>query len=504
MKRLLIFGLLGILISATGFSQKNEREFFVNRKTTDAPYFNCNSVDWNDTKRIPEKWNGMKTQFNVAKMPTSHQKKQPITANNHKSVKQYLDSIDAGGGYKLIFLYDNNGNSTEWIEYYGDIIAKYELTYDGNGNPTELIYYELDGSDWIVYGKTEWSYDGNGNETKRIGYQWDGNEWIEWLKFERAYDGNGNLIRVISHYWYEDISEWRREKTEYTYDGSGNQIEAIRFDWDGSDWVKYYKTEYTYDSSGNLTEEISYYWDGNDWVDGSWKTKYTYDSSGNLTKIINYYWDGNNWLEGGWKVEYTYDGSGNRIEYIYYSWDWDSNDWIGEYKSEYTYDANGNETVYISYRWDDENNDWKASWKTECTYDLSYSITDLVYPYIEFEFTGMITEAKDYYWDGTDWIEDEWYNIFYWSSREVGIVEMNNNPSLRVYPNPTTGQLTIENGESKIKDVALFDIMGKIQLTTGDSQQEKIVLDISHLSAGIYFVKIFTATGEMVRKVVKE
>jgi hypothetical protein len=75
--------------------------------------------------------------------------------------------------------------------------------------------------------------------------------------------------------------------------------------------------------------------------------------------------------------------------------------------------------------------------------------------------------------------------------------------SVNIYPNPTTGELII-SGELKIEKIDILDITGKIvsshQITTSLNHQ----INISHLSAGIYFVKINTEAGEIVRKVVKE
>ena len=71
---------------------------------------------------------------------------------------------------------------------------------------------------------------------------------------------------------------------------------------------------------------------------------------------------------------------------------------------------------------------------------------------------------------------------------------------ISIYPNPTTGELRIENGELIIKNVELFDMHGKkilnSQLSTLNS------LDISHLSAGMYFVRITTEKGVVTKKIV--
>ena len=81
---------------------------------------------------------------------------------------------------------------------------------------------------------------------------------------------------------------------------------------------------------------------------------------------------------------------------------------------------------------------------------------------------------------------------------------------ITVYPNPTTGELRIENGELKIQNVEIFDIYGK-NLTPQTSYlkpqtshcKPQTVLDISLLKAGIYFLYITTEKEVVIRKVVK-
>ena len=70
---------------------------------------------------------------------------------------------------------------------------------------------------------------------------------------------------------------------------------------------------------------------------------------------------------------------------------------------------------------------------------------------------------------------------------------------IRVFPNPTTGVLRITNYELRITNIEVFDVFGrKIEGVKED------VLDISGFSAGIYFVKITTEKGEVIKKVIKQ
>ena len=85
----------------------------------------------------------------------------------------------------------------------------------------------------------------------------------------------------------------------------------------------------------------------------------------------------------------------------------------------------------------------------------------------------------------------------------VGVEELKvENGEWKIYPNPTTRELRIENGELKIENVEIFDVYGRkifnFQLSIFNS------IDVSHLSAGVYFVKIHTAEGEVTQKVIKE
>jgi PKD repeat protein len=75
---------------------------------------------------------------------------------------------------------------------------------------------------------------------------------------------------------------------------------------------------------------------------------------------------------------------------------------------------------------------------------------------------------------------------------------------LTLYPNPAINQLTIENGKWKIENVEVMDVMGKRCLTPTLSEGEGVRLDVSGLSAGIYFVRVRGEKDFAVGKFVKE
>ena len=75
--------------------------------------------------------------------------------------------------------------------------------------------------------------------------------------------------------------------------------------------------------------------------------------------------------------------------------------------------------------------------------------------------------------------------------------------NVSIYPNPAKDRLYIET-ESEIEEVIVYDIYGRHQVTETPSHQEMISIDISNLTSGVYFVKINTAEGNIVKRFVKK
>jgi hypothetical protein len=89
------------------------------------------------------------------------------------------------------------------------------------------------------------------------------------------------------------------------------------------------------------------------------------------------------------------------------------------------------------------------------------------------------------------------------SDDAVGITEIENGKII-IYPNPTTGNLRIESDELKIENVDIFDVYGRKLLSTLSLKSQYATIDISHLPAGVYIVKIPTESGGIIKKVLKE
>jgi hypothetical protein len=67
--------------------------------------------------------------------------------------------------------------------------------------------------------------------------------------------------------------------------------------------------------------------------------------------------------------------------------------------------------------------------------------------------------------------------------------------SIRVYPNPVSDFITIEN-MIHIEKIEIFSLVGQRVLTLNDNNSEKTTINTSNLKAGVYFIKFYSSTTE--------
>jgi len=117
------------------------------------------------------------------------------------------------------------------------------------------------------------------------------------------------------------------------------------------------------------------------------------------------------------------------------------------------------------------------------------------------ENAGDINNTREIWWLGLLDCDNSIKNI-------TGSVQ-----DINIYPNPTTGELTMDNGQLTMNNeqlimnnIELFDIYGRKQNVEFHSYGLTVLCSygLSNLPAGIYFVKITTEEGVVVKKVIKQ
>lgn len=92
---------------------------------------------------------------------------------------------------------------------------------------------------------------------------------------------------------------------------------------------------------------------------------------------------------------------------------------------------------------------------------------------------------------------------------DIIVVGLDNDKAFKnitIYPNPTNKFVEIKSKNAQIQNIEIYDIYGKKlnNITTNKAKQSnKLKLDISSLQKGIYFIKIQTTQGNIVKKIIK-
>ena len=299
----------------------------------------------------------------------------------------------------------------------------------------------------------------------------------------------------------------------YEYNDKGQVIS--RTDYTMTDKINY-MIEYTYNEKGYLIEEnmqnnpcpSSNKPDECALVNAG-RNKYIYDNEGKKTEYIWEYFDANNKI---FKVfdrwEYTYDVKGNMIEAIKYHLE-RSGEWVQYDKITYLHDSIGNVIEMSSYYWRVSKNMWEESGNVQYEYTYLPETDKVVSNFVEdddYNYKKIISEVKIKNKNKVTTI------TYYWSVKEIeveegetGIKSLSSQGSeIQVYPNPTTGQLTINNGQLTIDNVEVYDIAGKLVQTYRFNSSTKVNLDVSTLAKGAYSLSIYSEGQKTTKKFVKE
>jgi hypothetical protein len=84
----------------------------------------------------------------------------------------------------------------------------------------------------------------------------------------------------------------------------------------------------------------------------------------------------------------------------------------------------------------------------------------------------------------------------------TGLQQLSHDEPLKVYPNPSNGQITVETGSRSSSDLIVVDALGETLLRK-TSRAAAEDLDLSNLPKGIYFLRIENEEGSRTVKIVR-
>ena len=367
---------------------------------------------------------------------------------------------------------------------------QYFYTYDGNNNMLTSFRQGWHNNAWVNNVYNTYTYDEYNNMLTYSDQYWNSNNnsWLTSSRKTYTYDESNNMLTFLYEHLRNNIWEidWR---DTYTYDANNNMLLFLQEEWQNNVWVKVYegKNTYTYDENNNVLTYLCEEW-RNGTLDSSSKYTYTYDLNNNqLTELYD------RGVFSG-TVVYTYDANNNMLTELYK--DWENDIQVYGWKGTYTYDENNNLLTQLEEEWQ------SGVWVNDRQYSWTYDVND----------NCTLVEATDnnylpiYY---NNMQSNQGFNSCYKATaiykeynKQTAITDVTLS-DISVYPNPTQGELIINNEQLIIKGVEIIDMFGKTLNRHCEERSNQFSIDLSPLPAGIYMVRITTGKETVTKRVVK-
>ncbi len=438
---------------------------------------------------------------------------------------------------------DDDGNVLlEQLEYWQNGQWNYDhrilQSYD-NGNMVKSETEVWDNGEWVNRWRSEYSYDDESKLIFSVVYKWVDVEWHKQQRDSYEYDENGSETKWVLEYWEND--KWVMEyRNTYKYDNRGNEIEYIEENKDLDGRMRYYKKyEKTFNENNKLEESILYVYAASSWTK-MFRFSNQYDENGNQIEFLFQKIDGRGW--GNYqKYLFTHDSKGNALTDI--AQVWIDDEWINDVRYDYTYDSNNKITTSLLNEW--SGNEWQEIVLDSFNYNSSISLTyHSRYVFPEPGDQDMWLYREIYTADDDGNIISGYYQIYEdetWKNAE-GVLEIISRDlevgsfrgydkngihrieisykevdvrtdtdeipiknTFTLYPNPAYDYTIVEFGEEVIGSVELYDIQGRRVNYLLMNNRRDVVIPLSSLQAGIYFLKAKINSGDIyTTKLIKE
>jgi hypothetical protein len=120
-----------------------------------------------------------------------------------------------------------------------------------------------------------------------------------------------------------------------------------------------------------------------------------------------------------------------------------------------------------------------------------------------------LEEEKRYYWKikaRNSENESQWSQVFSFTIPKSTMVDDGKDNGIRIYPNPVKDILQINFGSNIIKNISIINNLGEQFYFTDFSDKELLknpcIIKLSHLSSGIYYIRINTNNDVYIRKII--
>lgn len=412
--------------------------------------------------------------------------------------------------------------------YEGDSIFKYTYYYDDFRNKVMENKYFVKNNASLPLSRTEWIYEDTMCVLQRHS-KWEATEWqvnylisTEYIENSRKYKEKYTKV--------DDNIETVEKTIVNTYDNNGLLSSEETYQGDDIEKLKIQEIKYNYNESGKLKEN-KLTGKKNQEKELATEFRYVYDESGRIDSLITMD-ETDQKLTNSQLYTFYYQGSSDvPVLQFQKKWNDQSELWENQTKTEFFYNEYGqlSDEIYSYYNV----LFWSPDVRYEYIYDKNVLASKIMYRLMYRQWRKIYTiEYKDIKYDQPNLMESRWdfwggttdeyvsnYIPFYFND-EISIMDASrieisyildtnvvtnsniHNDQLKIYPNPSDGVFYISTQNFLIKSWEVYGSDGTvIRKETNDFMTG--VIDISQMPVGLYYIKVFTDSGQqLVKKII--
>lgn len=352
-------------------------------------------------------------------------------------------------------------------------------------NLSSVVYYNWDTNNWLENTKDSYQYNTDNLQDSVLTELWDANlnNWKNRFISHHTYNSDHTPSFTQTDIWNTAANTWgNMSRGYYTYDNAGNKLTGMIQAWNTNQWTNTFLYSYTYDQ-GRLAQESKANWIDGDWQIETQKT-YSYNSNSMPETVIirqRHFLSGE--LENYQREQYTYTATNKVSSKV--TGDWQSDEW-SEVGSRFLYDYDTNDFLVkeTSQGWLGDH--YASQWQRLYTNNTNGKKTQMILQNNSNPLQIWTNQQKI---------------VYIYENLKADSYE---NSSLFAFsPNPANDYLSVTLATDVKANFTITNTAGQVVIDQFSSLAQNR-LDISNLSAGIYFLQVQSDHKRSVKKFIKQ